>query len=82
MSTKELVLQEIESMTELELEQILTLVQQIKTESKPTFIQQKPKPPHRKGSGKSILRHAGKWVGDDLQECLEIVYSSRGEAEF
>ncbi|AFZ58262.1 hypothetical protein ACOWPH_08055 [Anabaena sp. PCC 7938] len=41
-----------------------------------------PHPPHRQGSGKSILRHAGKWVGADLKECLKIVQSYRGLAEF
>jgi hypothetical protein len=39
------------------------------------------KPPHRQGTG-NILRHGGKWVGDDLKECLEMVYASRGNAEF
>lgn len=80
MLTKELLIQEIESMTEIELKQILTIVKKIKTES--NYPNKTAKPPSRLGSGKSILRHAGKWVGDDLQECLDIVYSSRGDAEF
>jgi hypothetical protein len=50
--------------------------------SEPNSVARKAKLPSRLGSGKSILRHAGKWVGDDLEECLEMVYSSRGEAEF
>ncbi len=33
-------------------------------------------------SGRSILRHAGIWVGNDYQECLELVYASRGKAKF
>ncbi|MBW4596085.1 MAG: DUF2281 domain-containing protein [Brasilonema angustatum HA4187-MV1] len=33
-------------------------------------------------SGRSILRHAGTWAGDDYQECLELVYASRGKAKF
>jgi hypothetical protein len=79
MSTKEMLLQEIESMSESQLAKILELAHAIKlNQSK----MPESKPPHRKGSGKSILRHAGKWVGDDLKECLEAVYTSRGLAEF
>ncbi|AFZ56520.1 hypothetical protein H6G54_12775 [Anabaena cylindrica FACHB-243] len=74
MTTKELLIKEIDSMSETELIETLNIIRSIK---------QKPsKPPHRPGSGKSILRHAGKWVGDDLKECLEIVQSSRGLSEF
>jgi hypothetical protein len=79
MSTKEMLLQEIESMSEPQLAEILELAHAIKMNQS---IMPEPKPPHRKGSGKSILRHAGKWVGNDLKECLETVYSSRGLAEF
>ena len=31
----------------------------------------------RPGSGKSILRHAGTWEGDDFEECLQAVYENR-----
>jgi hypothetical protein len=41
-------------------------------------LQQKP-PVLRLGSGKSILRHAGKWQGDDFEECLQTVYDSRSD---
>ncbi|MEA5554665.1 hypothetical protein VB713_27435 [Anabaena cylindrica UHCC 0172] len=80
MSTKELLIQEISSMSETELIETLNIIQSIKNKQSSKFS--KPQPPHRPGSGKSILRHAGKWVGDDLKECLEIVQSSRGLAEF
>jgi hypothetical protein len=36
----------------------------------------------RPASGRSILRHAGKWQGDDFEECLQAVYDSRSEAQF
>lgn len=36
----------------------------------------------RPRSGRSLLRHAGTWDGDDLQECLETVIHSRGYAGF
>ncbi len=34
---------------------------------------------YRPASGRSILRHAGKWVGEDLEDCLELVYENRGK---
>ncbi|MFB2838073.1 hypothetical protein [Floridanema evergladense] len=27
----------------------------------------------------SLLKYAGTWEGDDLQECLEMVYDTRGQ---
>jgi hypothetical protein len=38
--------------------------------------------PYSPASGRSILRHAGTWSGDDYQECLQLVYTSRGKAKF
>ena len=37
---------------------------------------------YRPASGRSILRHAGTWAGDDFEECLEMVYTTRGTAKF
>jgi len=34
---------------------------------------------YREASGGSILDHAGKWEGDDLEECLELMYETRGK---
>lgn len=34
---------------------------------------------YRPASGRSILRHAGKWVGDDLKDCLQVVLETRGK---
>jgi hypothetical protein len=84
MSTKESILQEIGSMSEQQLTEALSLIRSIKDKqiAGVSINQPQPKPTHRKGSGKSILRHAGRWVGDDLKQCLEIVQSSRGLAEF
>ena len=39
-------------------------------------------PSYRPASGRSILRHVGKWQGDDLEECLQMVYDSRGNTQF
>jgi hypothetical protein len=41
-----------------------------------------PKIPYRRASGQSILRHVGKWQGDDFEECLQMVYDSRGNTQF
>ena len=44
---------------------------------------QPPQPPvFRPGSGESVLRSAGTWVGDDLEECLNLVYTTRSKAKF
>jgi hypothetical protein len=34
---------------------------------------------YRPASGRSILRHGGKWAGDDLKDCLELMYETRGK---
>ena len=36
----------------------------------------------KKSSGKSLLKHAGAWVGDAFNECLKEVHDARGNAEF
>jgi hypothetical protein len=36
---------------------------------------------YKPASGRSILRHAGKWVGDDLEDCLQLVYETRGKVK-
>jgi hypothetical protein len=33
-------------------------------------------------SARSLLKHAGKWVGDDLEERLREVYATRSQIEF
>jgi len=36
----------------------------------------------RPSTGASLLKYAGTWVGDDLQDRLDEVYRSRSEAKF
>jgi hypothetical protein len=43
------------------------------TQAAPEAITYKP------ASGRSLLRHAGTWVGDDLEDCLQLVYETRGK---
>ena len=33
-------------------------------------------------SGQSPLRHAGRWQGDDFEDCLQSVYDTRSAAQF
>jgi len=34
---------------------------------------------YRPASGRSILRHVGKWEGDDLEDCLKLMYETKGK---
>ena len=35
-----------------------------------------------RSSALSLLKHAGKWAGDDIEKCIKKVYEARGEVEF
>jgi hypothetical protein len=43
-------------------------------------------PVFRPGQGpstaRSLLKYAGTWAGDDLEECLKLVYRTRSQARF
>jgi hypothetical protein len=46
-----------------------------------------PRPPvFRPAKGpstaRSLLEHAGTWEGNDLEQCLQLVYATRGKARF
>jgi len=36
----------------------------------------------RDAKAKDLLKFAGTWQGEDFEECLELVYNSRSEAQF
>lgn len=36
----------------------------------------------KKSSASTLLKYAGTWAGNDLEECLQEVVHSRGEAQF
>ena len=36
----------------------------------------------RNSTAESLLKFAGTWVGDDLQECLQTVIETRSQAKF
>ncbi|MGC9503821.1 hypothetical protein [Baaleninema sp.] len=53
-----------------------------------TVLAEKPQLPStehpssfRPASGRSLLRHAGTWAGDDFEDCLQRVYETRGSLE-
>ncbi len=78
MTVKELLLKEIESLPDSLLTEALELMQELKTKKHQTTNNNSTVI----ASGGSILKHAGKWVGDDFAECLDFVYASRGKAKF
>lgn len=39
-------------------------------------------PEARVSTAGSLLKFAGTWQGDDLRDCLDMAYQTRGEAEF
>jgi hypothetical protein len=39
-------------------------------------------PAERPSTAGSLLKYAGTWVGDDLEECLKAVYANRTKSRF
>ncbi|AUB43559.1 MAG: DUF2281 domain-containing protein [Nostoc sp.] len=93
MTIKEQITQELEKLPEPLLQEILDFVQFLQTKQQQRILspeqpqlQQNPndnsQTPYRPASGRSLLRHAGTWAGDDFEECLQSVYATRGKAKF
>ncbi|BAZ17597.1 hypothetical protein NIES4071_94770 [Calothrix sp. NIES-4071] len=98
MTSKELLMQEVENLPPELLTQALDLIRSVKVDTAKRELNSKPaestqsndstqasndeKITYRPASGRSILRHAGTWQGDDYEECLQSVYNSRGRAKF
>ncbi len=83
MTIKEQLLQEIESTPDTLLAETLDFLRFLKTKQdleKPEAAESQQ--PYRPASGRSILKHAGTWAGDDLEECPQQVYATRGKAKF
>ena len=40
-----------------------------------------PSPAQNHSTAESLLKYAGTWEGDDLEECLKLVYDTRGRIE-
>lgn len=99
MTSKELLMQEVENLPPELLTEALNLIRSFKVDHTKKEQQSKleesillsdstqtsndqEKITYRPASGRSILRHAGTWQGDDYEECLQSVYNSRGQAKF
>ncbi|MEH1781067.1 MAG: hypothetical protein V7K67_19670 [Nostoc sp.] len=102
MNIKEVLLQEIESSSDVLLAQTLDFLRFLKT--KPTTEEksvdlsteknahtsnhqtkaeiQEATPIVRGSKAEDLLKFAGTWQGDDFEECLELVYQTRSQAEF
>jgi hypothetical protein len=47
-----------------------------------TFHLDKLSAESKKSAANTLLKYAGTWAGDDLEECLQELIHSRGEAQF
>ncbi|ACB53198.1 hypothetical protein cce_3850 [Crocosphaera subtropica ATCC 51142] len=80
MTTKQRLLQELETTSETLMEEVLDFLLFIKSrhaKSEITNTESTVSISYRPASGESLLRHAGGWSGDDLADSLESVYESR-----
>ncbi|MBD2414821.1 DUF2281 domain-containing protein [Nostoc calcicola FACHB-389] len=89
MTIKELLLIEIESTSDTILTETLDFLRFLKTKETQTqpvsSVADSTDHTPVNSTGRSLLEHLktiGKWSGDDLQECLELVYATRGKAKF
>ena len=89
MTIKEQLLQEIESSSDIILAETLDFLRFLKTKETPTPPQtstpESASHTQENSTGRSLLEHLktiGKWEGDDLQECLQLVIATRGKAKF
>ncbi|BAY93496.1 MULTISPECIES: hypothetical protein [unclassified Tolypothrix] len=89
MTIKEQLLQEIESSPDNMLLETLKFLRFLKTQETETQPIQEGSTSaiktHVNSTGHSLLEHLktiGTWEGDDLEECLQLVYATRGKAKF
>lgn len=82
MTIKQILIQEIESASNTILLQTLDYLRFLKTKNNPDKATSSTP---INSTGKSLFKHLktiGSWEGDDLEECLQEVISSRGQAKF
>lgn len=92
MTIKEQLFREIESASEDILEETLLFLRFLKTKNDHTnpngnttesqVLEQDAAPIIRGSKAEDLLKFAGTWQGDDFEECLQLVYESRSQAEF
>ena len=66
LTVKELLLQEIDRTSDDVLQELLDFA---------LFIRMRRK--QKKSTAASLLKYAGTWQGDDLEDCLELVHQTR-----
>jgi len=70
------------------LEQVLDYLEYLKAKAgnsrkeSSTVVIEPGEPILRDAKAKDLLKFAGTWQGEDFEECLELVYNSRSEAQF
>jgi hypothetical protein len=86
MTIKEQLSREIESTPEALLVEVLDFLCFIKSRQNLTVgSPQTSSTPHFSSTGQSLMEHLktiGTWQGDDLEECLQSVYTTRSQAKF
>jgi hypothetical protein len=79
MTTKELLIQEIETLPPELLTEALDLIREIKT----SHTGKQSSTNNLRGStAEDLLEFAGTWSGDDIRECLQLVHDTRMPLEF
>ncbi len=96
MTVKKLLLQEIESAPDTLLSETLDFLRFLKTKdtqtdlstldpatsNSPPSLDLEAAPIIRGSTAGDLLKFAGTWQGDDFEECLQLVYETRSQAEF
>ncbi|MEA5568947.1 MULTISPECIES: hypothetical protein [unclassified Anabaena] len=87
-SIKAKLIEAIETVPDSILEQTLDYLEYLKTrEQKPQTLSQEiaqteGEPILRGSKAKDLLKFAKTWQGNDFEECLQLVYDTRSQAEF
>jgi hypothetical protein len=79
MTTKELLMQEIENLPPELLTEALNLIREIKASH---TVKQSNTNNLRGSTAEDLLEFAGTWSGDDIKECLQLVHDTRLPLEF
>ena len=85
MTTKELLIQEIETLPPELFAQALDLIRAIKTSHTEKELQehtQSSKDDFHGSTAQDLLEFAGTWEGDDIRECLRLVHDTRMPLEY
>ncbi|MHC5935819.1 DUF2281 domain-containing protein [Nostoc sp.] len=79
MTSKELLIQEIETLPPELLTEALNFIREIKTSH---TAKQSNTNNLRGSTSEDLLEFAGTWSGDDIRECLQLVHDTRMPLEF